>query len=72
MSIHAALDLWTDSPSSRLVDVYHVRNQRKPVKLQLRDVRLKEHIDLRRGLLNGLLDRDRDPLKQLTQLELLL
>ena len=72
MSIHAVLDSSIDSPSCRLVDVDHVRHERKPVKLQLRDVRLKEHIDLRRGLLNGLLDRDRDPLKQLTQLELLL
>ena len=54
------------------MDVDHVRHERKPVKLQLRDVRLKEHIDLRRGLLNGLFDRDRNPLKQLPQLELLL
>mmetsp|Transcript_62196 Transcript_62196/g.148188 ORF Transcript_62196/g.148188 Transcript_62196/m.148188 type:complete len:1090 (-) Transcript_62196:715-3984(-) len=62
----------TEQTPSRLGDVDHVGHQRESVQLQLRDVRLEEHVDLGGRLLDALLDRDRHPVRELVQLHLLL
>jgi len=61
-----------DEAVGRLRDVDHVGHQSKSVELQLRYVGLEQDIDLGAGLLDALLHRDRHPLEQLAQLQLLL
>ena len=56
--------------SGLLIIIY--KTQIRTFQLELRDVRLQKDVDLRRGLLDGLLDGDRNAFEQLAQLELLL
>jgi hypothetical protein len=60
-----------DAPRG-LLDEDHVRDEREAVELELRDVRLEEHVDLCGRLVHALLDRNRHALKQLAELELFL
>mmetsp|Transcript_28044 Transcript_28044/g.66664 ORF Transcript_28044/g.66664 Transcript_28044/m.66664 type:complete len:432 (-) Transcript_28044:2560-3855(-) len=66
------LEQRAEQAAGALRDVDHVREQREPVELQLRDVRLQQDVDLGRRLLDTLFDRDRHPVRQLLQLHLLL
>ena len=56
--------------SGLLMIIY--KTQIRTFQLELRDVRLQKDVDLRRGLLDGLLDGDRNAFEQLAQLKLLL
>jgi len=71
-ALEAHLKERAEKTSSRLGDVDHVRDERKAVELELRDVRLQEHVDLGRGFVHALLDRDGRVLEQLLELELFL
>mmetsp|Transcript_11887 Transcript_11887/g.50962 ORF Transcript_11887/g.50962 Transcript_11887/m.50962 type:complete len:427 (-) Transcript_11887:2664-3944(-) len=68
---HNLEDTPQDAPGA-LSDVHHVRHQREPLELHPADVRLEQDVDLRRRLLDALLDRDRHALGELRELQLLL
>mmetsp|Transcript_117329 Transcript_117329/g.373812 ORF Transcript_117329/g.373812 Transcript_117329/m.373812 type:complete len:986 (+) Transcript_117329:1016-3973(+) len=55
----------------RLLDVDHVRQEGETVQLELRDVRLQQHVHLGGRLVNASLDRNRHALHQLRHLDLL-
>ena len=60
-----------DAPR-RLRDVHHVSHEREAFELHAADVSLKQDVDLRGGLLDGFLHRDRDALGQFGEFQLLL
>jgi hypothetical protein len=56
-------------PTGRLRHVDHVGDECEAVELELRDVRLEEHVDLRRGVVDAFLDGDRYSFKELGEFE---
>mmetsp|Transcript_8053 Transcript_8053/g.30236 ORF Transcript_8053/g.30236 Transcript_8053/m.30236 type:complete len:1031 (+) Transcript_8053:3808-6900(+) len=70
-SLQGNLEQRAQDACSRLMDVGHVGQQREALKAQAADVRLHQGVDLGAGLLQPFLDRNRHPLRQLLQLQLL-
>ncbi|KAG5462685.1 MAG: LOW QUALITY PROTEIN: hypothetical protein BJ554DRAFT_4068 [Olpidium bornovanus] len=71
-AFQADLKHGAQNASGRLCHVYHVRHQGEPFKLEVRDVRLQQHVYFRRRLLHRLFNRDGHALQQLGQFQLLL
>ena len=59
-------------PSCRLLDIDHICDEGEALQLELRYEGLEQNVDLRGGLLDRLLDGNRDPFEQLAEFQLLL
>mmetsp|Transcript_111441 Transcript_111441/g.322178 ORF Transcript_111441/g.322178 Transcript_111441/m.322178 type:complete len:958 (-) Transcript_111441:1198-4071(-) len=71
-SAQADLEDRAHNSAGGLLDVHHIRQQRKAIELQFRDVRLKKDVDLRGGLVCASLHGDGNALHELGHLHLLL
>jgi hypothetical protein len=68
-SLETDLEHRSEDTTGRLSDVDHVGDEGEAIELELRNVGLKENVDLRRRVIDTFLDRDRYSLEELGEFE---